>query len=77
MRYSLLLLLIACYVLVPSPSNGQMIDTLDKVVPLIEDALKKHGLIKEALAETVVKDMELKKAQLLRLDEAVNGAALG
>lgn len=77
MRYSLLLLLIACYVLLPSPSNGQMIDTLEKVKPLIEDALKKHGLIKEALAETVVKDMELKKAQLLRLDEAVNGAALG
>lgn len=77
MRYSLLLLLIACYVLVPSPSNGQMIDSREKVVPLIEDALKKHGLIKETLAETVVKDMELKKAQLLRLDEAVNGAALG
>lgn len=80
MRYSLLLLLIACYVLLPSPSNGQngqMIDKPEKVIPLIEDALKKHGLIKEALAETVVKDMELKKAQLLRLDEAVNGAALG
>lgn len=77
MRYSLLLLLIACYVLLPSPSNGQMIDTTEKVTALIEDALKKHGLIKEALAETVVKDMELKKAQLLRLDEAVNGAGLG
>lgn len=77
MRYSLLLLLIACYVLLPSPSNGQMIDSPEMVIPLIEDALKKHGLIKEALAETVVKDMELKKAQLLRLDEAVNGAALG
>lgn len=77
MRYSLLLLLIACYVLLPSPSNGQDITTEAEVNSLIDAALKKHGLIEKALAETVVKDMELKKEQLRRLDQAVNGAALG
>lgn len=77
MRYSLLLLLIACYVLLPSPSNGAEIQEDKEVPPLIDAILEKHGLIKKALAETVVKDMELKKDQLLRLDQAVNGAALG
>lgn len=62
--------------LLPS-SNGQDIGKEEDVLPLINAALKKHGLNKEVLAETVVKDMEGKKDQLRRLDEAVNGAALG
>lgn len=72
MRFSLLLLLIACIAMFASV-EGQL--TEDQVKELTNKTLEKRGLDQKQLAKKFVN--LLKKEELVVLDEAMHSAAFG
>lgn len=78
MRYTLLLLLITCYVLLlPTPSYGENVETDEAAQKLIEAALTKNELTEDKFPKNVLIYLFKKRSLLIDLDEAMNNAALG
>lgn len=76
MHYSLLLLLIACYVLLPTTTYGDLA-TEAEAEKRIEEMLTKNELEDAKVVKKMLDWLVNKKALLIELDEAVNSAAFG